>query len=101
VDEIKGFFMQEWHLTAESPLSMRFAADARLKRTDYADDQSWEIAFGEADAPFLTFQTRYGGRVNIARLVPMFALEGRTIYIERRAELSVLCCAPSRRATPK
>ena len=72
--------MQEWHLTAESPLSMRFAADARLKRTDYTDDQSWEIAFGEADAPFLTFQTRYGGRVNIARLVPMFTLEGRTIY---------------------
>lgn len=72
--------MREWHLTAESPLAMRFAADARLMRTDYTDDHSWEITFGDAEQPFLTFQTRYGGRVNIARLVPMWTLEGRTIY---------------------
>jgi hypothetical protein len=76
----KGFFMQEWHLNAESPLSMRFAADARLKRTDYTDDQSWEITFGGTEEPSLTFQTRYGGRVNIARLVPMWVLDGRTVY---------------------
>ncbi|MCS6871053.1 MAG: hypothetical protein NZ571_06305 [Anaerolineae bacterium] len=72
--------MQEWHLTAESPLSMRFAADARLKRTDYTDDQSWEIAFGGSEEPSLIFQTRYGGRVNLARLVPMWIIDGRTVY---------------------
>ncbi len=72
--------MQEWHLTAESPLAMRFAADARLKRTDYTDDQAWEITFGSTEEPFLTFQTRYGGRVNLARLVPMWLIDGRVIY---------------------
>ncbi len=72
--------MQEWHLSAGSPLSMRFAADARLKRTDYTDDQSWEIAFGGAEEPSLTFQTRYGGRVNLARLAPMWAVAGRLLY---------------------
>ncbi len=72
--------MQEWHLTAESPLSMRFAADARLKRTDYTDDQSWEIIFGNAEEPFLAFQTRYGGRVSLARLMPIWTLDGRVIH---------------------
>lgn len=72
--------MQEWHLSAGSPLSLRFAADARLKRTDYTDDQSWEIALGGPEEPFLTFQTRYGGRVNLARLAPMWAVAGRVLY---------------------
>jgi len=72
--------MQAWHLTAESPLAMRFAADARLKRTDYTDDHAWEITFGDTEEPFLTFQTRYGGRVSLARLVPMWIVDGRTIY---------------------
>jgi hypothetical protein len=72
--------MQEWQLTADRPLSMRFAADTRLGRTDYIDDQSWEITFGGPDEPALTVQTRYGGRAGLARLVPMWLFEGRSVY---------------------
>ncbi len=72
--------MRDWHLTADSPLAMRFAADVRLSHTDYADDQSWEVVFGGVDEPALAFQTRYGGRAGIARLVPMWVLDSRPIY---------------------
>lgn len=72
--------MRDWQLTADSPLSLRFAADARLGRTEYLDDQSWEIALGGPEEPALAFQTRYGGRAGLARLVPMFMLDGRAIY---------------------
>jgi hypothetical protein len=72
--------MHNWNLTADSPLAMRFAADVRLSRTDYADDQSWEVAFGGPQEPALSIQTRYGGRAGLARLVPMWTLDGRPIY---------------------
>lgn len=72
--------MKTWHLTAGQPLAMRFAADARLDRIDYTDDQSWEIDFGSGDAPALAFQTRYGGRAGIVRIVPMFIVGGQPVY---------------------
>ncbi len=72
--------MRDWHLTADSPLAMRFAADVRLSPTDYADDQSWEVVFGSDGEPGLIVQTRYGGRAGLARLVPMWVLGNRTIY---------------------
>lgn len=72
--------MKNWQLTADSPLSLRFAADARLGRTDYADDQSWEIAFGGPEEPALAIQTRYGGRAGLARLVPMWVFDGRSVF---------------------
>lgn len=60
--------------------TLPLAADARLSRTDYTDDQSWEFSIGTLDAPAMTLQTRYGGRVGLASLVPMWNLDGRTIY---------------------
>ena len=72
--------MRDWHLTADSPLSIRLAADPRLGRTDYADDQSWELAFGGPDEPAFALQTRYGGRAGLARIVPMWVLDGRAVY---------------------
>jgi hypothetical protein len=72
--------MRDWHLTADSPLSIRLAADPRLGRTDYADDQSWELAFGGPEEPAFVLQTRYGGRAGLARIVPMWMLDGRAIY---------------------
>src|SRR5258708_3088144 len=72
--------MRDWHLTADGPLSMRYAADVRLGRTDYADDQSWEIIFGGPQEPAIAFQTRYGGGAGLARLVPMWVIAGKPIY---------------------
>lgn len=60
--------------------ALPIAADARLSRTDYTDDQVWEFVVGAQDSPALTLQTRYGGRVGLASLVPMWLLDGRVIY---------------------
>src|SRR5579859_7328125 len=76
--------VRDWQLTAGDPLTMRLAADIRLSKTDYTDDQSWEIVFGGPEEPALAVQTRYGGRVGLARLVPLWAVDGRAVY-ERQA----------------
>ena len=75
--------MRNWHLKKTDPLAMRFAADARLTRIDPADDQVWEIAFGSGEEPALSFQTRYGGRVGLARIVPMWIVDGKPLYEAR------------------
>jgi hypothetical protein len=58
------------------------AADARFSRIDYTDDQIWDLVPGKLDSPALVLQTRYGGRVGVASLVPMWTLvnDRRTIY---------------------
>lgn len=61
-------------------MSLQIAADARLRSTDYADDQVWQLHLGTGESPALALQTRYGGRVGLASLVPMVLLEHRPIY---------------------
>jgi hypothetical protein len=72
--------MRNWQLTASDPMTLGLAADARLFETDYADDQIWRLVLGEADAPALALETRYGGRCGLARLVPMWVVNDRVIY---------------------
>jgi hypothetical protein len=72
--------LRQWTIAPTSPYMLQLAADARLARTDYVDDQVWELVLGEDDAPGLMLQTRYGGRVNLASLVPMWLHEGHVIY---------------------
>jgi len=89
--------MREWNLPPDGPLTLRFAADARLKLTDYADDQSWEIALGTGDEPALSFNTRYGGRVGLSRIVPMWYLDGRAVYtaVAMRSGYTLKAFAPN------
>ncbi|MBZ0307134.1 MAG: hypothetical protein K8I82_13775, partial [Anaerolineae bacterium] len=70
-------------IPAVYPLTLRLAADARTGRTTYADDQSWEVAFGQNDQPAVALQTRYGGRVGLLRLVPMVRGESQVLYEAR------------------
>jgi hypothetical protein len=72
--------MRHWQLTASDPLSLRLAADVRLFNTDYADDQIWELKLGEKESPALALETRYGGRCGLARLVPMWIVDGQVVY---------------------
>jgi hypothetical protein len=72
--------LRRWQLDTQSPFCTYLAADARLSATDYHDDQTWQLSLGALDAPALALQTRYGGRVGLASLVPMWFLDGRTIY---------------------
>jgi hypothetical protein len=75
--------LRQWQLGAAAPYALQLAADARLCRTDYTDDQVWELALGDGDNPALALQTRYGGRVGLASLVPMWEYDGRSIYQAR------------------
>ena len=71
---------KRWQLTPTHPFGVEIAADARLRSTDYLDDQVWEVVPGMADSPALALQTRYGGRVGLASIVPMWVLDHRPIY---------------------
>lgn len=72
--------VRRWLLDSNKPFSLPLAADARLSATDYLDDQVWELSLGAVDSPALVLQTRYGGRVGLASLIPMWFHDGRTIY---------------------
>ncbi len=72
--------VRQWHLTPAHPYTLSIAADARLSRTSYADDQVWDILVGEGDAPAVTLQTKYGGRAGLVSLVPMWTHEGHNFY---------------------
>ena len=72
--------MRDWNLTAHDPMAPYIAADARSGRTQYADDQVWRLRLGQPDEPALALETRYGGRVGLARLIPLWAVERRQVY---------------------
>jgi hypothetical protein len=72
--------LRRWTLTPTDPYCAIIAADARYSATDYDDDQSWELQLGTSDAPALAFSTRYGGRLGLASLVPLFTLDGAPHY---------------------
>ncbi len=65
--------MREWHLTAGDPMAPRIAADARTGRTNYHDDQVWQLRLGGAQEPALSLETRFGGRVGLAAVDPRVA----------------------------
>jgi hypothetical protein len=69
--------MREWRLTTDDAYALRLAADVRLTPTYYADDQVWEVTLGGPTEPAISFQTRYGSRVGLARFVPMIIIEGQ------------------------
>jgi hypothetical protein len=71
--------MADWELAIQ-PLNLRLAADVRAGRSSQ-NDHCWDVTLAQqADQPALTLQTRYGGRVGLARLVPMLGIDGKTIY---------------------
>lgn len=69
--------MREWNLRAGDPLSLTLAADARLSRPNYVDDQIWELVLGGGEPRSLALQTTYGLRARHMRLLPRF-VEGFT-----------------------
>ncbi len=73
--------MREWNLTYADPMAPRIAADARGGRTVYGDDQTWQLRLGPPSETAMALETRYGGRVGLARVVPIWTL-GRRQVIE-------------------
>lgn len=72
--------MREWTLTAGDPMLPHIAADARAGHTDASDDQIWQLSLGAPDQPAVALETRYGGRVGLARIVPIWHIGRRQVY---------------------
>ncbi len=73
--------MREWRLTATDPMAPRISADARAGRTNVADDQTWQLRLGKPEEPAISLETRYGGRVGLVRLVPIWTIDSREVYL--------------------
>ncbi|MBE2182296.1 MAG: hypothetical protein IAE89_02610 [Anaerolineae bacterium] len=72
--------LRRWSLTAADPFSGVIAADARISKTDYHNDQIWELRLGQADSTALSLNTRFGGRIGLVSIAPLWTYEGRSIY---------------------
>jgi hypothetical protein len=72
--------MREWHLTAYDPMAPRISADARSGRTNYNDDHTWHLRLGSPDEAAVGLETRFGGRVGLARLVPLWLIGRRQVF---------------------
>lgn len=60
-------------------MAFRLAADARLNRPDYVDDQCWEFRSGAGEPPALCFSTTYGLRAREMRLFVGFGREAEYV----------------------
>ena len=70
--------MRDWSLGLRDPLCLTLAADARLCKPDYTDDQIWEAEFSSGDPAALSFRTTYGLRARSMRIFPRFMENGAT-----------------------
>ncbi len=64
----------------DQPFEYHIAADARISKTDYCDDQAWVARLGSRDEAAIAMQTQYGGRAGLVSLVPMWRVGNRVIY---------------------
>ena len=71
--------MRDWNLQAGDPLSLTLAADARLCKPDYVNDQVWELEFGSGEPAALSIHTTYGLRARAMRLFYRFGELGKNI----------------------
>ena len=65
---------------ASGMFDFHMAADARLCRTNYADDQAWSLDFGSRGRAALALQTQFGGRAGLASIVPIWQTQERRVY---------------------
>ena len=71
--------MREWSLQAGDPLSLTLAADMRLCKPDYFNDQIWELEIGGGEPAALAVRTTYGLRARDLRLFYRFSESGQTL----------------------
>jgi hypothetical protein len=71
--------MREWSLQTGDPLSLTLAADMRLCKPDYLNDQIWELEIGGGEPAALAVRTTYGLRARTMRLFYRFSEAGKTL----------------------
>lgn len=72
--------LRQWTLDPSEPYVIQLAADARISRTNYVDDQVWDVLTGSGDEPAIALHTKYGGRAGLVSLVPMWTHDGHLFY---------------------
>ncbi|MCY4070146.1 MAG: hypothetical protein OXG60_02490 [Chloroflexi bacterium] len=72
--------MRSYEIDAASMFEFHLAADARMSRTNYVDDQAWKIDLGGRNTAALAFQTGFGGRAGLVSIVPIWLTGGHQIY---------------------
>lgn len=83
--------MMDWHPDNNFPLKVTLAADVRLSKLCYADDQIWELAVSDHDPGAISFQTTLGLRAGHLRLFPRFVTrEGVVTHADGFFEFPVL-----------
>ena len=71
--------MRDWNLRPGDPLSLTLAADFRLSKPDYVNDQIWELEIGAGEPNALAVRTTFGLRARAMRLFYRFGELGKTI----------------------
>lgn len=72
--------MRSCEIDAASMFEFHLAADARMSRSNYVDDQAWKLDLGGQNRAALAFQTQFGGRAGLASIVPMWQIGGRPVF---------------------
>ena len=70
--------MRTWNLKPGDPFTLIIAADYRAGRTNYIDDQIWEISFSERDPGVVSVYTTFGLRARSMRMFPRFSVGNMT-----------------------
>ena len=71
--------MRTWNLRRKDPLNLILAADSRLTKLDYSNDQIWEVLIGSGEPAAISLQTTYGLRARSMRIFPQFTEAHQTI----------------------
>lgn len=72
--------IRSYEIDAASMFEFHMAADARMSRTKYVDDQAWKLDLGGKNRAALAFQTQFGGRAGLVSIVPMWLTGGHPVY---------------------
>ena len=72
--------IRSYEIDAASMFEFHMAADARMSRTKYVDDQAWKLDLGGTNRAALAFQTQFGGRAGLVSIVPMWLTGGHPVY---------------------
>ncbi len=80
--------MRQWNLGLKDPQSLSLAADSRLSKLEYINDQIWELLLGKGDPAAIHLQTTYGLRAKNMRIFPQFTEKFITVSDPSQFETS-------------
>ena len=71
--------MQNWNYSPKQSMNFTLAADTRLIKTEYTNDQIWQLVLGSSEPPALSLETTFGLRARLCRIFPRFIYKDQVI----------------------